>query len=322
MSLDEFKNIFSTIYPSQLEQYIEPPDLNNEQHITIRMLDSLGHCEFDFESRKVYVCPPLLVTIPFIGLPKVILTGARDSNLVDTLRQGVKNVGGSARLIKLQQKGYPLLPEAIFIQSVNFEAIKEIADFSKILFQQSVAAWAIINYSSGIADVMDTSVFDKYRPLVNWKRRVFSTKYLRFISQSEEQNAVQLVEYTNSVTQQKQHWFWKCGRAARVDRDFGRYLALAHDGVNILVFDNLTYRLAVPEFVPLPRLFARALALCSGFAPIRAIVSSDNKFGLPPKLPVSVYRKVPIEVSKILSSKLSQKLSVQKIAINAKGEIL
>ena len=322
MSFDEFKNIFSTIYSSQLKQSVAPPNLNNEQHTTIRMLDSLGHCEFDFDSRKVYVCPPLLVTIPSIGLPRVVLTGARDSSLVDTLRQGVKNMGGSALFARLQQKGYPLLPEAIIIESVNFETIKEIANVSKISYKQSVSSWAIINYSSGIDEVMETSVFEENRPLKNWTRRVFSTKYLQFISQSKDQNEVQLVEYTNPVTQQKQHWLWKGDRAARVDRDFGRYLALAHDGVNILVYDNLRNRLSVPEFIPLPRLFARALTLCSGIAPMRATISAHNKFGLPPKLRVSVYRKVPMEVSNILSSKLSQKLSAKKIAINEKGEIL
>jgi hypothetical protein len=286
------------------------------------MLDSLGHCEFDFDSRKVSVCPPLLVTIPSIGLPEVVLTGARDSSLVDTLRQCVKNTGGSARLKRLQQKGYPLLPEAIIIESVNFETIKEIANVSKISYTNSVSAWAIINYCSGIHEVMEKAVFEKKSPLKNWKCRVFSTKSLQFLNKSQDQNEIQLVEYTNPTTQQKQHWLWKGDQAARVDRDFGRYLALSHYEVNILVYDNLNNRLSVPESIPLPRLFARTLTLCSGIAPMRATIGADNKFGLPSKLPVSVYSKVPTEISNILSSKLSQKLSAQKICINEKGEIL
>ena len=319
MSIDEFNSIYNTLY---LSNYRRPPsDLNYERNITVRMLDSLGHCEFDYDNRRLYVGIPLLVNLPTYGLSRVVLTGARSPDSIRNLKQTVKAMHKSLRLILKQHQGYPLIPEAIILEVKDLRTIEEAANTLKINYTESVPAWEILNWASGIDGLLKPSDFEG-RPELNWKRRVFSTKYMQFISQLKDQNEVQLVEYIDPVTQQRQHWLWRGDRAARVDRDFGRYLALAHDGVNILVYDSLNNRLSVPEFIPLPRLFARALTLCSGVAPMRATIRADNKFGLPPKLPVSVYGGVPMEVSNILSSKLSQRLIAQEIAIDKKGEIL
>jgi hypothetical protein len=319
MTTDEFKSIFSTIYLSQCKQ--PPPDSSYEQHIAVRMLDSLGHCEFDFDSRRVYVCPPRLVALPTCGLPKAVLTGARSPNLVSNLKQAIKNMRGSARLIRRQHKGYPILPEAIIVESIDLDTIKEIADNSGIAYKRGIAAWELINYASGIGEVKDPSDFEE-RAELNWKRRIFSTKYMRFTGQAENQDEVELVEYINPVNQQRVHWLWKGTLAAEVDRDWGRYMALENYGVNVLIYDKLHNCLSVPEYIPLPRFFARALALCSGIAPVRATISAHNELGFPPNLPVNIFSEAPPEIVSILSSKLSQVPIANEITIERNREIL
>lgn len=319
MSTDEFSSVFSTIYLSQCKR--PPPDLRQEQNVAIRMLDSLGHCEFDFHSRKVYVCPPLLVALPTCGLPKAVLTGARDSSLVSNLKQAIKNTHGSALLIRYQHKGYPMLPEAIIIESIDLGTIKETADISRIGYRHSIAAWEIINYASEMSEVKTPSDFEE-RAELNWQRRVFSIKSLRFTKQAENHAEVKLVEYVHPASQQLVHWLWKGTLAAEVDRDWGRYMALANYGVKILIFDKLRNRLSVPECVPLPRFFARSLALCSGIAPAPATVSADNELGFPPNLPVNIFSNVPPEIVGTLSNKLSQVPIAHEIKINKNGEIL
>lgn len=319
MNTDEFNSIFSTIYLSQCKR--PPPDLSHERYITIRMLDSLGYCEFDFDSRRVYVCSPLLVALPTYGLPKAVLTGARSPSLVGNLKQAIKNMRESARLIRRQYKGYPMLPETIMLESTDLETMKEAAKTSKIAYTQSVAAWEIINYASGISEVVKTSDFEE-RAELNWKRRIFSTKSMQFMRQTEDQDEVRLVEYINPVNQQRVHWLWKGTLATEVDRDWGRYMVLASQGVKILIYDKLRNRLSVPEYVPLPRFFARALALCSGIAPARATISAHNELGFPPNIPVSIFSEAPPEIVGVLSSKLSQMPIAHKIAIDENGEIL
>jgi hypothetical protein len=319
MGTDEFNNIFSTIYLSQCKR--PPPDLSHERYIAIRMLDSLGHCEFDFDSRRVYVCSPLLVSLPTWGLPKTVLTGARSPSLVGYLKIAIKKMRGSARLIRRQHRGYPILPEAIIIESTDLETIKKAANISKIAYKQSVPAWEIINYASGIDEILKISDFEE-RAELNWKRRIFSTKYMQFLRKAENQEEVKLVEYVNPVNQQRVHWFWKGKLASKVDRDWGRYMALANCGVNILIYDKLRNRLSVPEYVPLPRFFARALALCSGIAPARATISAHNELGFPPNFPVSIFSEAPPRIVGILSSKLSQVPIAHDLTIDKNGEIL
>ncbi|MFX0108245.1 MAG: hypothetical protein ACFE7R_08180, partial [Candidatus Hodarchaeota archaeon] len=133
---------------------------------------------------------------------------------------------------------------------------------------------------------------------------------------------VRLVEYINPLNQQRVHWLWKGTLAAEVNRDWGRYIALANHVVNILIYDKLRNHLSVPEYVPLPRFFARALTLCSGIAPTRATISAHNKIGFPPNLPVNIFSQVSPEIVGILSSKLSQEPIAHEIAIDENGEIL
>lgn len=319
MSTDEFNRIFGTIYLSQSKR--PPLNLNHERNVTIRMLDSLGHCEFNFDSRRVYICSPLLVALPTCGLPRAVLTGARSPSLVSDLKQAIMNRRESTRLIRRHHKGYPIIPEAIIVESVDSETIREIANVLKITYKQSVPAWEIINYASGIGDMTETSDF-KERTELNWNRRVFSTQLMHFGKQTEDQSEIRLVEYANPVNQQLVHWLWKGVLAAEVNRDWGRYMVLANYGVNILIYDKLRNRLSVPEYVPLPRLLARALTLCSGIAPTRATISEYNELGFPPNFPVSIFSEALPEIVSILSSKLQQKPISQKMEINENGEIL
>lgn len=285
------------------------------------MLDSLGHCEFDFDSRRVYVCPPLLVDLPTCGLPKAVLTGARVPSLVYDLKKAIRNRRESTHLICLQHKGYPMLPEALIVESADPEAIEETAGTSGIAYRQSIPAWEIINYASGIGEVINTADLEE-RVELNWKRRIFSTKLMQFVRRTEDQGELRLVEYTNPVNQQRVHWLWKGTLAAEVDRDWGRYMVLANQRVRILIYDKLRNRLSVPEYVPLPRFFARALALCSGVAPARAIINGRNKFGFPSNLPVSIFSEAPPEIVNVLGIKLLQAPIAYKIATNEDGEIL
>ena len=319
MSLDDFFSIYSVVYSAM---YKRPPrNLSYERNFTIRMLDSLGHSEFDFGNRKVHVCSPLFVLLPTCGLPRATLTGARSPTLLKKLKQAVRKKSESTRLIRQQHKRYRIIPEAIIIETTDLGLIKEIADSSKISYKNAVSAWEIINFASGIREIRKKSDFRKRHEL-NWKRRIFSPKQMRFIKQSENEYEIRLVEYRNPLTQQRRHWLWKGNLAAEVDRDWGRYMVLANYGVNILIYDELRNRLCVPEYIPLPRFFSRALTLCSGMVPVRSKISAHDDLNFPPNLPVNVYSEAPPEIVNMLSEKISQVPIRHEIEINKKSEIL
>lgn len=324
-SWEEFNDIFGAIY---LSQYKRPsPNLNEERNISVRMLDCLGHCEFDFSHRKVYACPPHLAALPTFGLPKAVLTGARSLKLIDSLKQTIKNKRESARLVHYQHRGYPLAPEALLVEASDLKTIRDIADTLGIdCSLDCIPAYEIMNFACGIDDLIKVSDFTE-RAEPNWKCRVFSVESLHFKRQMENQEETRLVEYTNPVNHQLEHWFWRGRLRVEVDRDYGRYMALAAKRVNILAYDKLRKWLCVPEWVPLPRLFARALALCSGIL-VRVRISKNSKLklftGLTEEIAprVSIFSEASPEMVEILSRKLSQEPTDCKIAIDKNGEIL
>ena len=76
IKLEDFYALLNSITIAEIREE-ESLGMDFRQHI-IRLLDSLGYCEFDFEKRKVFMCPPSLVRLPSPGLPKAVLVGARN----------------------------------------------------------------------------------------------------------------------------------------------------------------------------------------------------------------------------------------------------
>ena len=92
--LEEFNEILNSVSISGLqdEDYL----MGDFRQYIIRLLDSLGYCEFDFDKRKIFMCPPSLVRLPGSGLPKAALVGARIPKLIQRLKDAVKSEQGNA----------------------------------------------------------------------------------------------------------------------------------------------------------------------------------------------------------------------------------
>ena len=62
MSIEDFNNLFINLYFENISKEFGEEYYNNRWEV-VRMLDSLGYCEFDFEKREVFPCPPALVSL-------------------------------------------------------------------------------------------------------------------------------------------------------------------------------------------------------------------------------------------------------------------
>ncbi len=307
MSIESFNEAFSALYQQGGIQFKEI-DINNIRHQTVRFLDALGHCEFDFDKRQVYTCPPALVTLPVSGLPVAMLTGARVPKITtmikDFVRSNRKYVSYS---IKQQKRGY-LLPPAFCIEAVSYNYLQKAAQAAYInYYLTEPASWSLVNFSDGVETIMNDLEYEK-RPEINWYKQTFSTNTLVFSRYSDAEKAQRLVAYTNPVSQQRHHWIWDGERAAEVDRDWGRYIILAHESINVILYDKLSFRMAVPSTAPLPRFLARAATLCTGLAPEHARIGEKSIGGLPAGHPVDIYCAVPQPIASMISKKLSQEL--------------
>ena len=297
-------------------------NLNNIRRQTIQYLDSLGHCEFDFDKRHVFACPPALVALPPYGFPKAVLTGARTPSMVQKMKDFVKgNRNSVSQSIKLQRSEHPLLPPAIYIEAVDHDHLQKVAQAAHIGYHLTApAAWSLVNFSAGIENVRHNLSYED-RADINWLKQTFSANTLTFSKNHNTENVQGLVEYTDPRSQQKRHWIWEDNRAAKVDRYWGRYMILADEGVDVLLYDERRHQLAVPSTVPLPRFLARAATLCTGLAPAQARMGEQSVGGVPAGHPVDIYCAVPPPVATMISEKLSQNLIDHSTVPNSSGVI-
>lgn len=321
MRIESFDEAFDTLY--QLAGISgEEVDINYIRRQTVRFLDALGHCEFDFDKRQVFACPPILVTLPLSGPPVGILTGARIPPIVAAIKDFVKSNRDSISCsIKQQKRKGLLLPPAVYIEAVNHEFLKKVAQAAHIgHYLDEPTAWSLVNFSEGVEDIVKDLRYEN-RADINLYKQTFSTDTLTFSRFHNTEKAQGLVTYINPVNQQRHHWIWEGDRAAEVDRDWGRYIILATEGIDVLLYDKHRQRLAVPSTSPLPRFLARAATLCNGLAPVPAVVGEKPVGGLPAGHPVDIYCAVQQPIASMISKKLSQGLIPYKIVLNSDGVI-
>jgi len=106
-------------------------------------------------------------------------------------------------------------------------------------------------------------------PELNWRRKDFDPAQLRFgqASPGPAQAALRLRSYEHPSGWTRQDQLWRDGASAVVDRNWGRYAVLAARESSVLHYDRRSGIVSVPRQVPLPKLLARGLALCSGRPP-------------------------------------------------------
>jgi len=300
--LAKFNDIFKRLYPPTDDKDYD----YNMRYQTVRYLESLGYCEFDYDQRRVFMCPPAFVLLPSFGLPKALLTGARTPKLVDRIKQSIKNKKGKAVFNRWRQKNIDMnLPDATIIEAISFEVIKEIAEENNIsLGEERPAAWDLANQSVSVDEIEDTLHFVNNAE-INWERKDFDLRRLAFSDRHLNED-YRLSQYINPINLQRKHWIWNKGIAADVERDWGRYIILKKSGKQILSYEKDAQELQVPLWVPLPCLLARAVTLCSGMAPV---IEKSPVFGdIPEGCLMQVYSDVPVEIARIICKKTGQKV--------------
>lgn len=281
-------------------------DMSLARYETARALDALGHVEFDFSSTpRVYAARPALSLLPRSGLPIAILSGARAPQTVELLSKQVGIIGRNLSLgIGPQQHKSRCIPSRITLAGERVEDLSELAREAQIAFQATPASWNILHFAGSLREYLAQCEWLRREPL-NWEARHFDTELLQFaVGQSGD--GPRLIKYVHPSRQYPVHYLWRGGEAALVDPDWGRFAALKETGRNILHYDHSSGSVVLPATIPLPKLLARGLCLCSGLAPAlvgSAMVNSPVIAAL-----FKVYPKVPYELAQIVAAKLDQAL--------------
>jgi hypothetical protein len=299
------KTVYSQIYKISLEDI----NFTRLRYQTLRFLDALGHCDVDFGKRFIYACPPSLVFVPCFGLPKALLTGARNQELVMHIKKYVAENKNAIRFHRIAQRHeHSLLPMAIYLEAISTDLLKGAASKVGITLKtDEPAAWDLINFSSNISEVGNNMSFD-LRTEPDWPKRIFSLSNLAFSKYITINDSIRIVEYTNPRDQQRLHWLWQGDKAADVDRDWGRFLVLHKQNINVLLYDSKRFLLAIPANIPLPRLISRALILCTGRAPSEDVLQGKPVMTIPENCHFHIYDAVVPSIAEVISNKLGQEL--------------
>lgn len=330
---DELLYALSTLGEASFEKYCDVVDILYREwlpgedenfnkykylrHSLIRLLESLGHCEYHSEKRKIFVCPPTLILLPAGGFPKAVLAGARSKPMVSRLAKYQRLKTNRIDLKEIPQKyGQIPFPNVVYIEATNKQYLIEAAREANIDTCLEVpAAWALVNFSAGIKEV-EKDLFYEEKSEPYWAKRFFSPSDLSFKPFSGElEERVRLISYKDPRTQQHHHYLWEGKAATAIDREWGRYLYLAKRNIKIILYDYRMQRLAMPSTVPLPRLLARAATLCTGHVPLASQLNR-NIVGISAEKPIDIYSGITPPLAKLISEKLSQDLIYCDLGLN------
>ncbi len=307
LGISQFNDAYKAVYVPQSLGKDDELNLDTRRQL-IRMLDSLGYCEFNFEGRRVSMCKPAFVLLPSHGLPKALLVGARTPHLLDLIKNALKKRNKIAALSIKWQRGTSLnVPATVCIEAISKEIIEEIARETEVAHDLTEpAAWKLINYSADINAVLSDATF-QIRQELNWKHRYFNPERLVFSGIDGKREEICLAEYKNPIDMQIVHWFWRGSEATQIQRDWGRFKVLSDLRKNILLYDEKHLKLGIPVTVSLPCILARSIALCSGLPPVFTETNTNYEF-IPEGHPLHIYENVPHEIAAIVARKLGQNL--------------
>ena len=263
-------------------------------------LDSLGHCELHFSrgGGRVAVAPPVLATLPLPGLPRAVLCGARSPTTAREALQVSKEFAPDLRIDAVP--GDTLVPSRIEVEAESSELLRRFARKLGVTYADYPPALAVAAASGSLKEHLGSRSW-RSGPELNWTRWDFDTLAGRFVPGSAARVEPRLTRYEGGFLGRR-YLLWHYGEYAETDPFWGRYAMFCLADRAVLVYDDIAMRVCVPRDAPLPRLLARALALCSGEAAVPVDATTSNLA----TTRFRMYAKVPPDVFNTVASKLMQ----------------
>ena len=299
-----FKSTFDEVYVRKARisgTKTEEPDQHHRRR-TLMLMDSLAHCDVSFhtDGSEVCVAPPVLAALPTPGLPRAALCGARSPDTVQSLRSAA---GRKVRIrVATQSTTSDIVPTRIEIEADSHSALNSFAEAADVPYVVAPTAWSLAHFTGSLAHYLELLQWST-RPDLTWPRSDFDPARLRFAGVRSDSSNLTLARYQDPVRGRFLFRLWKEGSSADVDPAWGRYAILQDREMAVVTYQSHGALVGVPATVPLPRLVARALTLCSGYAPVQR--SRGEAMTSPPSQ-CDMYRSVPLDVYRLCMTKLGQ----------------
>ena len=279
---------------------------------SLNYLDYMGLVDYEYSTKKVVVNPSQLILIPTRKGRKALFIGGRSPELVEKLIEAAQRRKFNLSIEAQAQVNKPyLLPATITIakqddcKGVEIErSLAEIAEECNMIFEPNkLPQYRLCRFSGSIDEYFRTLVpLDDFKDY-GWNTKVFDGDQLKFQAVHPDQidKNFCLVEYRlNEYT--FLHRLWVDGLAYEVNKNWGRFIILEKEGKNVVFFDRDNSSIAVPASLPLPRLLAEAITLCSGKAPEARYLKLGETATV-----FNIYENIPSFLSDAYFKKIGQK---------------
>lgn len=315
---DTFKAAYDAL---QIEQAgaVAPEALNYRRGRIARILDSLGHCDIVFGEGggRVYAAPPVLARLPIRGVCRAILCGVRNPQTILDLKAACRTLRCTMK-VATQNHGKEIVcvPQRVVVEAESGALLAELAKKVEIGYQDVPPAWGMLQFASSLEQYMAARSWS-FEQDINWLRNDFDTQSLQFSNHFSTHDN-RLSRYADRMRSGHIYYLWRGQERTRIDVDWGRYALLNIHSKHVLLYDANTMRLAVPSTASLPRLFNRALVLCSGYTPfpIKKQVSFTQKKD---PLGFDVFMGIPPDIAQLLATKLGQVLTEATLNVKIQG---
>lgn len=315
---ETFKTAYDTLQIEQADA-VAHDALSYRRGRIARILDALGHCDIVFGEGggKVYAAPPVLARLPARGVCRAVLCGVRNPQTILDLKAACRALKCAVK-VDTQNHGREVVcvPRRVVVEAESSELLAKLAKQVGIGYQDVPPAWGILQVAGSLQQYMAARSWSSEQE-INWLRNDFHTQSLQFSNRFTTQDN-RLSRYGDPIRSGHIYYLWRGQERARVDVDWGRYALLNADNTYVLLYDARTMRLAVPSTVPLPRLYNRALVVCSGYTPfsIRKPAPSAQKTA---PLSLDVFVSVPPDIAQLLATKLGQVLTEATLRMRVQG---
>lgn len=277
LTTEEFFRVFEYHFSKEFS-ITENTNFTKLKRASLNYYDFIGILDYDYENKSISIVmsPAQFVFIPTAKGRKVLLIGARDSALIEKIINISPKYHLQVEITKqfLSNQNL-LLPDVISVKSFQQEddsygerGLKALAEELNIKFTSDYFPQiALQDYSATIVDYENTMQEvkdDDYE----WARYIFIPETLIFVKSetSTFDKSFTLVKYKlNEYNYEFK--LWKNNKCYKVDMNWGRFIVLKHFKKNVILFDSLSNKVAIPIETPLPRLLSESIMLLSGLAP-------------------------------------------------------
>lgn len=270
----------------------------------LRLLSSLGHVDVRFEAQgiNISVAPPALAVLPGFGIRRAVLCGARSPSTVVNLRKAAR-AEGVATAAQPQISLSPYAPARVEVKADSDERLRATAKRMGIPYLHQPPARIMAHVSVSLDEYCQDLSWSEDEDL-NWQREDFNVRSLRFQADGETPPGTRLSRYQDPATTIWRYRLWRDGQFAELEPDWARYAILSACSIRNLHYDPAKREVLVPLATPLPALLARALGLCSGYAPRAGQRSVEAGPGI--RIPCEVFKDVPPSIFRMVALKAGQ----------------